>query len=319
MAKRVEEVTLGIDVSKQQLEVYGGNGASVRVIANEAGAIEAFLSGFTAPVVMAVEATNVFHEALVEIAFRHGCTVYVVDGYRLNKYREAVGIRAKTDACDAELIHRYLLAERVHLRVWRGQDGREKQLWRLLKRRAKLVKLRTQLTMSLQDLALSVPEVRDARLGLNRLIKRVTALAQQQAKALGWHAALVRLQSIPGVGPLSALALQTMFQRGVFSTVDRFIAFLGLDVRVRDSGSYKGRRKLTKQGDPEVRRLLFNGARAAAYRHPDWAEHKQRLMAKGFSEIQASVILARKIARIGYALLKTGSAYNPAHKTCQSS
>jgi transposase len=110
-----------------------------------------------------------------------------------------------------------------------------------------------------------------------------------------------------------------MYHRGEFSNVDRFIAFLGLDVRVRDSGTFRGRRKLTKKGDPEVRRLLFNGARAAAYRYAEWAELKQRLMARGLSEIQTSVILARKIARIGYALLKTGSVYESSQNTCVSS
>ena len=38
---------------------------------------------------------------------------------------------------------------------------------------------------------------------------------------------------------------------------------MGLDVRVRDSGTFRGRRKLTKKGDPEVRRLLYNAAMAA--------------------------------------------------------
>lgn len=41
--------------------------------------------------------------------------------------------------------------------------------------------------------------------------------------------------------------------RGRFKTSDAFIAFLGMDVRVRDSGGYRGRRKLTKAGDPELR------------------------------------------------------------------
>jgi transposase len=38
---------------------------------------------------------------------------------------------------------------------------------------------------------------------------------------------------------------------------DACIAFLGLDVRVRDSGAWRGRRKLTKKGNPELRCLLF--------------------------------------------------------------
>ncbi|UCH39345.1 MAG: transposase [Gammaproteobacteria bacterium] len=318
MAKEVEEVTLGFDVSKRHLEFMGSEPDAVGVIGNDPDAIDRFLDSFSGPVSIAVEATNVYHEQLVDRALGRGFTVYLIDGYRLNKYREAVGVRAKTDASDASLIHRYLISERAHLREVNPQNQRERRLWRILKRRAKLVKLRSQLDLSLRDLCLQIPEVDESLASLDRLIKRLTGLAHALADESGWRDALSRLRTIPGVGRLNALALTTMYYRGEFCGVDRFISFLGLDVRVRDSGTYRGRRKLTKKGDPEVRRLLFNGARAAAYRYPEWAEMKQRLMARGLSEIQTSVILARKIARISFALLKSDSVYR-SEITCASS
>ena len=318
MAKRVEEVTLGFDVSKRQLEVFGSDKSDNRFIDNDPATIARFLDRFSGPVVIAVEATNVYHEHLVDLALARGFTVYLIDGYKLDKYREAVGIRAKTDANDAELIHRYLVSERVHLRPVNPQSQAERRLWRLLKRRAKLVKLKSQMDLSLRDLDMNLPEVGAVLKELDRLIRRLGQLANDLARSCGWSEMLSRLRSIPGVGPLNALALASMYHRGDFRTVDQFVAFLGLDVRVRDSGAFRGRRKLTKKGDPEVRRLLFNGARAAANRYNEWAAMKQQLMARGMSEIQTSVILARKIARIGYALLDTGGSYESARITCTS-
>ena len=61
----------------------------------------------------------------------------------------------------------------------------------------------------------------------------------------------------------NATALTALFHRERFSKSDAFIAFtafMGLDVRVRESGHFKGKRKLTKKGSPEMRRLLFNAA-----------------------------------------------------------
>ncbi len=318
MAKRVEEVTLGIDASKATLEAAGNRFEKICVVDNISASIDRFLDQFTGSVVIAVEATNTFHELLVERALARGFAVYIVDGYKLDKYREAVGVRAKTDEKDAYLIHRYLLAERDHLRPLNPESLQGRQLWRLLKRRAKLVKLRSQLDLSLRDLNLQVPELDQALAGIDRLIKRLTSLAKGQAKAFEWNDAIKRLRTIPGVGPLNALALRVMFSRGQFSNGDRFIAFLGLDIRVRDSGKFKGRRKLTKKGDPEIRRLLFNAARAAAKSYPAWTEQKRQLMARGLSEIQVSVILARKIARIGFALLKTGASYEFSKNACTS-
>lgn len=125
MAKAVEEVTLGFDVSKRYLEVFGSNLKDVRIVNNEPDSINQFLDGFSGPVSIAVEATNVFHELLVTMALARGFTVYLIDGNKLNKYREAVGVRAKTDTSDGYLIHRYLVSERGHLRAPSPQSQQE--------------------------------------------------------------------------------------------------------------------------------------------------------------------------------------------------
>src|SRR5699024_2229489 len=98
--------------------------------------------------------------------------------------------------------------------------------------------------------------------------------------------------------------------RGHFRSGDAFIAFLGLDVRVRDSGTFRGRRKLTKRGDPEARRLLFNAAMTAS-RSKTWHDYYQHTLASGKTRIQALVILARKLARVAFALLDQGTHYQP--------
>ena len=319
MSKIVKEVTLGIDVSKLNLDIHNGHIEDNQILSNESAKIDAFLSGLTGPVSIAVEVTNTYHEELVDQALAHGFTVYLVDGYKLNKYREAVGVRAKTDLNDAQLLHRYLVSERSHLQPVRPQSPKQRQLWRLIKRRAKRGNLRTQLRLSLSGISIQGTEVDDAIKGINKLINRITHLATQLAEQLKWTNTVKQLQSIPGIGPLNALALVGMYHRGQFTKADRFIAFLGLDVRVRDSGTHRGRRKLTKKGDPEVRRLLFNAARSAAYNYPQWQDKKQKLMQKGFSEIQVSVILARKIARIAFALMKNKSVYLEQHNTCITS
>ena len=82
-------------------------------------------------------------------------------------------------------------------------------------------------------------------------------------------------------------------------------------MRVRDSGKQRGRRKLTKKGDPEVRRLLHNAAMAAS-RQPAWNATYQRYRARGLKTTQALVILARKLARIAFSLMKNRAEYRPA-------
>ncbi len=117
-------------------------------------------------------------------------------------------------------------------------------------------------------------------------------------------------RALPGVGPLTALALVALYHRGEFVCADAFIAFMGMDVRVRESGQWRGRRKLTKKGDPEVRRLLFNAAMQAR-RSPLWEPYYLTLRQRGLSATAAFVALGRKLARVCFALLKNGTEFNP--------
>ncbi|WP_026333060.1 IS110 family transposase, partial [Thioalkalivibrio sp. ALgr5] len=100
------------------------------------------------------------------------------------------------------------------------------------------------------------------------------------------------------------------FQRGAFRNSDAFVAFLGLDVRIRDSGTKRGQRKLTKQGDPELRRLLYLAAMQAKST-PAWSDYYQRCLDRGLATTQALNALARKLARVAFALMNNQTDYQP--------
>lgn len=96
--------------------------------------------------------------------------------------------------------------------------------------------------------------------------------------------------------------------RGDFANSDAFIAYLGMDLTVDDSGKKNGPRHLSKKGDPEVRRLTYNAAMAAC-RSPKWKPFYESCLARGFSKTQALVALARKLCRVAFALMKNQSEY----------
>ena len=319
MAKRVLERTFGVDVAKGWLDVYSSEDDETVRIDNDEASIARWLQTLGGVAQLAVEATNRFHELLVEAACKAGHRVYVVDALKLSRYRDAVGCRAKTDRQDAVLLARYVQKERAELRRWQPRDPRHTRLWRLLKRRATLVKTNTRLRQSLSDLGPLDSDALALIRHCQQLIRQVERELQVQARQVGWDEDLRRSRGIPGVGPMSSLALVSLFHRHDFHSADAFIAFMGLDVRVRDSGTFRGRRKLTKRGDPEVRRLLYNAAMAAC-RQPAWKSYYRSLRDRGFSGTAALVALARKLARVCYALLKQQTSFDPGRRrgTCMT-
>ncbi|WP_029921539.1 IS110 family transposase, partial [Nevskia soli] len=91
---------------------------------------------------------------------------------------------------------------------------------------------------------------------------------------------------------------------------DAFVAYTGLDPRPMDSGQKSGRRRLSKRGPAELRRLLYNAAMSAA-KTKTWRPFYQRQRAKGLSTTAALVILARKIARIAWSIHRHHTSFNP--------
>jgi len=186
----------------------------------------------------------------------------------------------------------------------------EQRFWHLLKRRATLVRARTQLKQSLTDLGSVQSDVYALLAQCNQTIVKMERALKSEAKALGWTAEVHRCQAIPGFGPLTALVMVATYHRGQFTRADAFIAFMGMDVRVRDSGQFRGRRELTKKGDSELRRLLFNAAMQGR-RNALWEPYYLALRARGSSTTAAFVTLARKLARVCFALLQNQTNFNP--------
>lgn len=308
MADLVQPIMYGVDVAKATLDIACNDEPVVRV-ANTPEAIGDWVASLPRQAHIAVEATGCYHETLVELAKAADHEVYLINGKQLRHYREAVGDRAKTDPQDACLILRFLTHEWTRLTPVKSLTEKEKRVWRLLQRRAKLVRARAQLKLSLESDPDTVAMAGEASASLSGMISRVERLVRALARELGWGSAIRRCQGIPGIGPLNALALVACFNRGDFCRSDQFVAYLGLDVRVRDSGTFRGRRKLTKRGNPELRRLLYNAAMSAV-RTTTFEATYQRYLARGLSRTAALVAISRKLARIAFALHATGKTFD---------
>ena len=312
MAKRVEPITLGIDVSKATLEVAGVAEAKLERVRNEGRAIAAWLSRYAGqPLEVGLEPTGGYHEEVMDQLLEAGAQVYLVDPKRLRHYREGVGVRAKTDECDARLLRRYVRREREELVAVKALDPRQRRVWQLLKRRAKVVQMEQRVKLS----GAGVSGFEEAYGELARQVKRLVALFDRElralARALGWGEEMAQLRTIPGVGELNALALTASYHRtDRLRNSDSFVSYLGLDVRVRDSGQLRGRRKLTKSGEPELRRLLFNAARTFD-RDPRYRAYRVGLEARGLSSTAAYVVIARKLVRVAFTVLRRGVAFDP--------
>jgi transposase len=308
MAMQVGKLIVGADVAKAELVIHHDERDEIVRLKNSKLEIKKWLKQQPLNTAIAVEATNVYHLDLVELAHRQGFEVYIIDGFQLSNYRKSVGGRVKTDPSDARLLSRFLKNEGAELRPWSPPPAVYGKLQSLLRRRAALVSARTAMTQSWANEGLLKTAFNTFVRSIDRLDQLIQKKIKDVLREAGLHEQVARCQAVEGIGFLTATALVMAFTRGEFKSSDSYIAFLGMDLRVSDSGQKNGRRCLTKRGCSEIRRLLHNAAMAAS-KSPAWNGEYKRHLNNGKATTQALVILARKLARVAFALMKNQDEY----------
>lgn len=306
---------IGVDVSKDTL-VSCVHDTGVRYhLANRRSAIETWLKTLAWGSTIGLEATSTYHQLLADLAHRQGLRVYVLNPKDVHRYAKGVGLRAKTDRVDAALIARYIAHEHSQLKFYHPASAEQRQLQRLLTRRAKLTRARASVQQSVLGLTELKGPLRSLLQRFDALIASIDAHIGELVRACPQrHAACERLRSIKGVGPLVSPALLSPLERFAFHNADSFVAYTGLDPRPDDSGKRVGRRRLSKHGPSELRRLLYTAAMAAVSTAA-WKPLYQHHLAKGLSRTAALVIIARKIARTAWSVYTHNTTFDPKRLT----
>jgi len=165
-------------------------------------------------------------------------------------------------------------------------------------------------------------ELRAALTPVLALIERVSAdiIAydrQVEQRATTQDPATTRLRQVAGVGPLTALCdVLTLEDPARFPRSRAVGSYLGLRPRQRDSGAAALALRITKAGDPMLRRLLVTSEHYILGPFAPDSDLRQwglRLVAHGGTsgKKRAVVAVARKLAVVLHRLWSTGSTYVP--------
>lgn len=300
----------GFDVAKSEIVVWH-EGVQVK-LENTAKALARFLKTLPSETKIGVESTGRFHWKLVEAALGLGLPVYVLNPREVKMYRRSLNFRVKSDRVDAETIARFVEKEHERLRIYVPPGAKAVLGSELMRMREKLVHCRMQIAASMDPMPAALrKEMLAAEQALQSLTQAIEDLDRRLRDLVRDEPLYSRLLKVPGFGPLTACALTLLLTRLKFAKSDSLVAFVGLDLEVRDSGASTGRRKLTKRGDRRLRCLLFTAATSAT-QCSCWKPFYENAKAKGWKPTQAILILARKMLRIAWVLDNKSIDFDPA-------
>lgn len=253
-----KEIFIGIDVSKDNLEVFVKPlGQRPAFAQTEDGLLLMvdFVQSFS-PRLVVLEATGGLERAAVGALGAKGLPVVVINPRQIRDFAKAKGILAKTDKLDAEVIADFAEAIRPEIRPLKPQETQE--LEALVTRRRQVVQM---ITAEKERLPTAVRAAKkDIEAHIQWLEKRRDKLNKDLERKIQntplWRAKDEILQSPKGVGPvLSHMLLAKMPELG---TLNRKQAgkLVGVAPLNRDSGKFRGKRKVWG-GRAEIRSVLY--------------------------------------------------------------
>ena len=153
---------------------------------------------------------------------------------------------------------------------------------------------------------------------VDQLTRQIRALEQEiEAISRERYPETARLRQVAGVGPVTALAyVLTLEDPRRFRRSRSVGAYLGLRPRRRQSGERDPLLRITKAGDPFLRRLLVQSAHYVLGPFgpdTDLRRFGERLIARGgrAGRKKALIAVARKLAGLLHRLWVSGDAYVP--------
>ena len=298
---------IGVDVAKRFL-VVSVEGA-ITQIDNDKKSVRRFLKALPEGSVIVLEPTGRYHLLLADAAIASGITVYLVNPKEFRNYKDSLSFRAKTDAIDAEMLARYGDKEHELLVRYVPRSAKGSAVNNLLRFRACMVDSRRRMAQSFgeipkqlsQQLVMAQQAIDGISLAILQLEVDIHRLLEDEPL---YH----KLQKIVGVGKVISAAMCTVLLERRFDSSDAFVAYLGLDIQVYQSGQKRGKGRLTKRGDPLFRQLLYVAAGAAIQNKLIRTIYDAYLL-KGKHRTQALVILARKIARTIWSVATKPNIY----------
>lgn len=310
-------VAAGIDTAKDKLDIAIDGLKSFWAVSNTVDGWQELAALLSEHAVerIGIEATGGYEREVVEYLRQAGFAVLIIQPAQLRAFARSNLRRAKNDRIDAVLIAQFT-ARQEELRS--APDPRLAQLADVL----------TYIEQTEQDIArlkVRLEHIKDARLrrmvltDIDRLKARRATLIARLTTALRSQDDLKKrldlVESIPGIGARTALALIIRMPELGSLTREEAAALAGLAPFDNDSGKHRGPRHIAG-GRKRLRRSMYAAALPAAFRWNSQIKAiYQRLIANGKAHNQALIACARKLLIYANTVLARGTPWLSAPKS----
>lgn len=263
-----------------------------------------------------MEASGPYYLQLAMFLHSKGIKVSVVNPLVIRRFSQMRLVRAKTDKKDARVIAEYGIKESPGL--WLPEEKHiihMRQVFSAIQNIDKQIKMSNKQLDAFEATGMLCCDVKSTLKGLVKALRQKKDKLQSQLIDLTkehYQQTFERLQTIPGLGPKTAVLLTTItnnFQK--FEHSRQLIAYVGLSPRIYQSGtSINGKGHICKMGSSVVRKQLYMCSWTAKFCNKGCREMYARLKEKGKPERVIKVAIANKLLKQAFAVVKNNTNFN---------
>lgn len=320
---------LGIDVSKAKLDCYLSQGIEAKakpryqfqVNNDEAGfeqlRKEIARKGFQLELLTVVlEPTSVYHQPLAYWLSGYGVSVCQANPADVRFFAKSLGQYSKNDKLDSFVLAQF--GQTRVLKQWIAPSLQISKLDDLMRTRKDIVEDRAAAKVRYDERRKNMNErcvefLKQTLEHFNAQLKEIDAEIQALLKSdkdLQEQSKL--FQTIPGIGPVLAGYLVTLFNGHHFNNGAQVASFCGVIPKEFSSGcSVQGEVRFTKRGPADLRAVLWMGATAilTTRKSSSLKRFYERLLANGKSKACALGALMHKLVLVAFAIWRTRTPY----------
>lgn len=313
------EYHIGIDISKATFDVINHDD-SHQTYTNDVKGFAKFVKTIPENGLCTMEYTGIYYIELAKYLYKKGIPVSVVNPLRIKHFIQMQMKRNKTDKSDAQLIKLY--SQQQSPSLWKPESKLIEQSKDIYQTKEQYIEFRIGLKNKLDGLVSKKANKKLIQMIENQIESISISIVELEKEIDGlmndYNAAMLKnISSIKGIGSQTA-SLLIMSTNGFngFDKAKQLSSFFGLAPTEKTSGtSINGSRRISKIGNPLVRKKLYMCSLQASRSNKACKELYQRLLAKGKPPKLALIAVANKLLRIVFAIAKSGIPYDPEYKS----
>lgn len=246
-----------------------------------------------------VESTGSYHWLTCILLSEQGYRVHLINPLITKRYEKSSVRGGKSDTIDAKRLAEIGIIEKDLPLFFDSRESLSSKKYHSLY--AKVKKVNQQLTRAYKEavesaenigVSLNLSSLEECLSQIKETLRVLKEIIEDNASERAKEMA-----EIPGVSKFQASVLCNALEGRIFENKNQLIAFFGLDVKVRQSGAWRGREKLSKRGNSFYRLVLFQLGWSLSRHNEVFREYYERLRSDGKHYYTCLLATARKFLR----------------------